>query len=226
LASSASDLLSPLQRRVLDLFFASVRGFFLTGGAALGGFHLRHRRTRDLDLFTTDEGAFESAVRAFPDLCRSAGLTIEEKAASPRFRRFVVSDGTETLPVDLVRDVEYQVAPEKPRRGAIVIDSLDDLFVNKICALLSRSEVRDLVDLLFLEREGFRLVRSLPDAQRKDAAATAANLAFVLSGVVVREAPKDLERPVTREDLRAFVERTRAELARLAFPGATGKPPP
>jgi 7,8-dihydropterin-6-yl-methyl-4-(beta-D-ribofuranosyl)aminobenzene 5'-phosphate synthase len=34
------DRLTPLQRRVLEEFFARETGFVLTGGAALGGFHL------------------------------------------------------------------------------------------------------------------------------------------------------------------------------------------
>ncbi len=45
------DRLSPLQREVLEGFFELAPGYFLTGGAALAGFHLGHRTTEDLDLF-------------------------------------------------------------------------------------------------------------------------------------------------------------------------------
>lgn len=44
--------LSALQRDFLQAFFARESRFFLTGGAALAGFHLGHRETHDLDLFT------------------------------------------------------------------------------------------------------------------------------------------------------------------------------
>jgi len=40
MASSAPSKLTALQRDVLDAFFQRERGFFLTGGAALAGFHL------------------------------------------------------------------------------------------------------------------------------------------------------------------------------------------
>ena len=219
MGSSPSEFLSSLQRRVVDLFFESTGGFFLTGGAALAAFHLRHRRTRDLDFFTTDDAAFEGAIRGFTEACRRAGLSVEEKTAAPRFRRYVVSDGKETLPVDLVRDVEYQVRPEKPRQGSIVVDSIEDLLVNKVCAILSRCEVRDVVDLFFLDAEGYRVVDALDGARRKDVGATPENLAFVLSQVEVLGAPRDLVRPVTRDQLEGFVRRLRADLARLALPG-------
>jgi hypothetical protein len=41
-ASSAPSKLTALQKDVLDAFFQRERGFFLTGGAALAGFHLGH----------------------------------------------------------------------------------------------------------------------------------------------------------------------------------------
>lgn len=59
MVSSGRSSLSALQREVLEAFFRRERGFVLTGGAALAGFHLGHRTTDDLDLFTRDADAFE-----------------------------------------------------------------------------------------------------------------------------------------------------------------------
>ena len=42
--------LDSLQQEVLEAFFGYESGFFLTGGAALAGFHLGHRTTKDLDI--------------------------------------------------------------------------------------------------------------------------------------------------------------------------------
>jgi hypothetical protein len=50
--SSPRSSLTPLQRDLLDAFFARERRFFLTGGAALAGFYFGHRTTDDLDFFT------------------------------------------------------------------------------------------------------------------------------------------------------------------------------
>ena len=53
--------LSQIQKDVLVAFFAREHGFYLTGGAALAGYHLGHRETSDLELFTSDAAAFERA---------------------------------------------------------------------------------------------------------------------------------------------------------------------
>ncbi len=67
---SSDDKLTPLQRALLVSFFEHERRFYLTGGAALAGFYLRHRRTTDLDLFTFDANAF--AHVSMPQLTTSA----------------------------------------------------------------------------------------------------------------------------------------------------------
>lgn len=50
--TDCSNDLSALQRALLEAFFSREGEFYLTGGAALVGFHLHHRHTDDLDLFT------------------------------------------------------------------------------------------------------------------------------------------------------------------------------
>nr|MBK7068441.1 nucleotidyl transferase AbiEii/AbiGii toxin family protein [Deltaproteobacteria bacterium] len=52
---SSPDRLDALQRGLIEAFFARTQRFFLTGGAALTGFYLRHRTTKDLDLFAPPE---------------------------------------------------------------------------------------------------------------------------------------------------------------------------
>ena len=50
-----SKACTPLKRDFLRAWFALETRYFLTGGSALGLFYLDHRRSCDLDLFTTDE---------------------------------------------------------------------------------------------------------------------------------------------------------------------------
>ncbi len=50
-----SNACTPLKRDFLRAWFAQEQRFFLTGGSALGLFYLDHRRSYDLDLFTSDE---------------------------------------------------------------------------------------------------------------------------------------------------------------------------
>ena len=65
--ASSPDRLSALQYDVLSAFFrAAPVGWFLTGGAALAGFWLKHRTTEDLDLFAT-EGELAVGISAVYD---------------------------------------------------------------------------------------------------------------------------------------------------------------
>lgn len=208
--------LGALQRAVLEAFFQRESRFFLTGGAALAGFHLGHRTTEDLDLFTTEDAldAGESALRG---LAADMGATIEGVVTAPDFRRRLLRRGGEGVIVDLVRDRAPQVRTEKLRMGDVRVDPPDEILANKLCALLSRCEPRDLVDVLFLERAGHRVEDALPLGNRKDGGLTPAQLAWVLSQIRVGDDAR-VPAGVTPAELRAFLVDLQSRLARLAFP--------
>ena len=88
---------------MLTAFFERESRFFLTGGAALAGFHLGHRETNDLDFFTTDD-ILEEGEAALRDAAASLGASIERVRTAPEFRRRVVRRAGESVVVDLVRD--------------------------------------------------------------------------------------------------------------------------
>lgn len=65
------------------------------------------------------------------------------------------------------------------------IDSLEDIVRNKIGAILGRGEVRDLIDVLFLDRAGYRTREWWRHALRKEAGLTPEILAHQVSIVAV-----------------------------------------
>jgi hypothetical protein len=81
----------------------------------------------------------------------------------------------------------YQLVPDKPVVDGVRVDPPEEILANKLCALLSRAEVRDLVDVYMLERTGLRAEDALDAAMRKDGGATAAQLAWVLSQITIGE---------------------------------------
>lgn len=208
--------LSRLQEDVLRGFFRRTRSFFLTGGAALAAYHLGHRTTDDLDLFTSfadlDEGA--SALRS---VAEELGASIQALRTSPDFRRFLVSVGTEGVVVDLVRDRAPQIHVEKLDRDGVLVDPPAEILANKLCTLLSRGEVRDLVDVLFLERAGLRVEDAIGPASSKDGGLTPAQLAWVLSQIAVGNDAR-IPAGITPDELRSFLEGLVSRLARLAWP--------
>ncbi len=208
--------LSNLQNDFLREFFGHENRFYLTGGAALVGFYLGHRETNDLDLFTL-ENEIENGFGTVRDAARALGASVEAIQTAPDFRRLLVKRGDEAVVVDLVREYVFQLELEKREINGIRIDSPEEILANKLCALLSRSEIRDLVDVRELENAGFKIEDALSVAQKKDTGLTAAQLAWVLNQIKFGD---DLipQGNVSIIELRDYLDDLISRLNRLAFP--------
>ena len=208
--------LSPLQQDILDAFFAQDNRFFLTGGAALAGFYLHHRETHDLDLFVLDD-ILDDGAALLDQIARGFQASLESIQTSPDFRRFLFRRGSESIIIDLVRDRVPQTYGDKSIIRGIRIDLPEEILANKLCTLLSRSEIRDLVDVRALERAGYRVENAISAAIQKDGGLTPAQLAWVLSQIKIDDQlvpPGDVSAAELQEYLQELIER----LTRLAFP--------
>lgn len=223
MGSSGPSKLTAFQREVLDAFFQRERGFFLTGGAALAGFHLGHRTTEDLDLFTLQQAAFERSRFVLADVAAAVGAVLEVRQDAPGFKRVVLRRRDEGLVVDLVKDVSSQLHPEKLERDHIVVDPADEILANKLTAIVGRAEERDLVDVMLLERAGYSVESALPAALAKDGGCTPATLAWLLSEVKI---PDGIELPagVPPAELRAYLAELIRRLLVVAAPEEPGPP--
>jgi hypothetical protein len=102
------------------------------------------------------------------------------------------------------------------QRDGITTDSAAEIFVNKLCTLVERSEVRDLVHVMLLERTGLRVEDALPRAQAKDGGVTAATMAWLLESLPV---PPSAPGGVSQQDLLTYKAALRDRLLRLAVAG-------
>jgi hypothetical protein len=200
----------------LSEFFELAPGFHLTGGAALVGFYLYHRTTADLDLFS-DQARLEEGEAALQEVTRRLDGVLERVSTSPTFRRLVLHASGEDLVVDLVQDPSCAGGAAKVVRDGIRIDPPEEILANKLCTLLSRAEIRDLVDLRALEASGLDALEALPRAMEKDGGLTSAQLAWVLSSIRIGA---DANPPggVSSGELQAYLEDLVARLARVARP--------
>lgn len=116
-------------------------------------------------------------------LLKDSGYSVSIIQNEPTFCRLKVEQKNETLVVDLVAE---NISPaEAPRKwsckGTIIqVDSLHELLVTKLCAVLGRSEIRDLIDLQVLLSVGGDLPKGLHDAAQKDTGFSPLTLAWVL----------------------------------------------
>lgn len=141
--------LAPEQQRALGRLkrLAPLRKFYLAGGTAIG-WHLHHRVSNDLDLFSesrVDLGLIEQAVTAL------SGVSI-----------LSVTEVTLKIKLDgaLVDFVSYPYSPlEKPKVGpaGFRVAGLLDLSVMKLAAVARRGIRRDFWDLRVIIEHGISL---------------------------------------------------------------------
>lgn len=116
-----------LKRDFLRAWFAREERFFLTCGSALGLFYLDHRRSYDLDLFTSHE----VDGKEVQNLVQRVAAQIEAECASfrtaPDFHRFRLTRREEREIVDVVVDRAPQLDPEKASFDGIRVDTLREI---------------------------------------------------------------------------------------------------
>jgi hypothetical protein len=201
------EWLTPLQLATLEQFFAAEVGeqFFLTGDTALAAFHLHHRHSADLDLFTLDDLALHEAGRLLPRLAADLNCRVGQARTMEHFRRFLLEpENGPALQVDLIRDFGPQYGQRSTVDG-IVVDSLENIGANKLITILSRTEARDFVDLCFVLRAGCAFEDLLEEAQEKDVGLHPFFVAGALLQIRHVNALPTTTPPLTLEELYVFI---------------------
>lgn len=213
-----SKACTPLKRDFLRAWFPQEQRFFLTGGSALGLFYLDHRRSYDLDLFTSEAVDGKEVQNLVLRIADQIGADCVAVRTAPDFHRFKLIRGEEREIIDVVVDRAPQLDVEKAIFDGIRVDTLREIIANKLTTLLSRTELKDVVDLYFLEKSGHDLLASIPDAQAKDGGWEPAVVAMLLDGLRVPEMPAWMIRELSATELEAFLQKLRLQIARLALP--------
>ena len=215
-SSRPPSRLTALQSDLLEAFFAREGRLFLTGGGALAGYYLGHRTTEDLDLFATPGIDLAEPARALDDAAHALGATVTPRSTFADFRRVVVTRGEETCVVDLVVDRAPLIDATKATFGAVRVDTLREIAANKICTVLGRSEIKDLVDLTALVRLGVDLDQAFADARRKDGGAEPATLAWLIEQLTIGPEAR-LPGGMSVEELLGFRDELAKKLRAMAF---------
>jgi hypothetical protein len=196
-----------MQLVTLERFFAADIGaqFFLTGDTALAAFHLHHRHSADLDLFTLDDLALREAGRLIPRLAADLGCQVGQARTTEHFRRFLLEpeDGP-ALQIDLIRDFGPQYGQHSTIDG-VIVDSMENMGANKLVAILSRTDAKDFVDLYFVLRAGYEFGDLLVKAQEKDVGLHPFFLAGALLQIRHVHTLPTTTPPLTLEELYVFI---------------------
>ncbi|RPI70906.1 MAG: hypothetical protein EHM45_24255 [Desulfobacteraceae bacterium] len=188
----SKNVLTAFQKKVL-IFFSQIKDsthFMLTGGSALAEFYLGHRKSFDLDMFTSEK----ELILPFSRILEEEMKKHFPVTVTRRFETFVEYEiGTE------IEKIKLQLAYESPfhLESPIVcslgvkINNYKDLTTDKFLAFFQRAEPRDAIDLFFiLKQEDFGNLAQ--QAAQKDPGFDLYWMAVALSRV--NEFPDDIDR--------------------------------
>ncbi|WP_448588115.1 nucleotidyl transferase AbiEii/AbiGii toxin family protein [Thermocrinis sp.] len=161
-------IITDLQKEIL-LIFSKIPDngmFYLTDGTVLAEFYLAHRKSFDLDLFTTEKGIIIPFSYAFEGEIRKR-FSLKVIRRFETFVEFDVSDKEKSTRVLLALDSPFRFEMPCDSEIGVKVNDYKDLIVDKLLAFFGRAEPRDAIDLFFiLKTEDFWKLVEL--AKQKD----------------------------------------------------------
>ncbi len=210
-------MLGDLEVRLVLAAQASSPTLRIVGGTGLS-LLLGHRTSEDIDLFTALREDITPVVQAIESEAAAQGLSAVSVRSGPHFRRLEIVRGTASVRVDVAADTAPRIEAEPVVVGGLRVETLRDQRANKLVTLLGRSELRDLVDLFFLERAGLRAIDGMSDALTKDGGMDPAWFAWALGEVKLAVLP-GMKVPLDLDELEGFRALLRLEVLRLSTGG-------
>lgn len=143
-----SDTLYPLQDKVLQVIDGLQTPFYLTGGTALSRCYFGHRYSDDLDLFVNKDELFVSyADKVIGEL--SGKFEVEVVLRSEGYFSLKID---RILKVEMVNDVAFRDGDLQKRPIFSRVDSVQNILSNKLSAVISRDEPKDVVDIWVISK--------------------------------------------------------------------------
>lgn len=154
---------TPLQKKIIAAFKETslVKNFYLSGGTLLATRYLNHRKSYDLDFFTSHAFTFADVEKEVKQIvAKNQLVVVEVKHVADRWE-WELKDKTESTKFELVW---YDFKPLRRRRlwQGIMVDSIEDATANKMMAMIERHEPKDIFDIYYiLKKTGWTVARLL-----------------------------------------------------------------
>ncbi|MBI5746597.1 MAG: nucleotidyl transferase AbiEii/AbiGii toxin family protein [Nitrospirae bacterium] len=166
------QILTPLQKKILNLFvtLTDKDAFYLTGGTALSAFFLKHRKSHDLDFFSSTEELITPFSQKLEASIKKENLGVERLRGFHSFVELSVTDSEDSTIIHLALDspFRFEQPMESEEFPGLKIDSQIDIATNKLLALFGRAVLRDFIDVYFLVKERFSKNELMEKAVLKD----------------------------------------------------------
>ena len=149
------QIITPFQDNILKIIGsqADAREFYFIGGTALSLFYLQHRKSEDLDFFTSIENLISPFSQLLQIRFKAFGYETMIQRSFNSFAELKVTDknGEDTL-IHLALDAPFHLEPflESSSYPGLRISSFADIAANKLLALFGRAALRDFIDVYYL----------------------------------------------------------------------------
>lgn len=171
MSGKQTTILTPFQAKIFPFLTQNKlinQNFYFTGGTALAEFYLHHRLSQDFDFFTRKKFDYQElriSLEAIFQKFKIDSIQYREGLTSKIF--FLHRGKKEIIKLEFSYFPFKRLAKGK-RSGSLIIDSLLDIAVNKLHALLTRATARDFVDFYFIQKlKPFKLDFLLQHLKRK-----------------------------------------------------------
>jgi len=217
------QLLNKVQEEILLLFgdILESQEFYLTGGTALAAFYLKHRKSNDLDFFTTTEELIVPFSHRLAEQLKTRQMTVQRQRGVHSFVELLVEKGKENTIIHLAQDTPFRFEPVKefPEFSKLKVDSLSDISSNKLLALFGRATLRDFIDVYFLvKKTEFSAEALMEMAKKKDPGFDLYWLGVAFERINTFKADSAemllLVEPVNFQDLLTFFNQWRKEIGK------------
>lgn len=184
----------------------------------MGVFYFGHRFSYDLDLFTVKDIDWHFHERLFISVAEEINAEYESITKAPFFHRYELKRGKDKEVIDFVIEKVAQIDKEKKTFDFVKVDTQLEIGINKICTLLGRTELKDIIDLYFLAKNGFDIKENIEKAKLKDGGVDPAILSYLLSQFKVSKLPDYMIEEVSVGELEAFIADLKKLMAEIAYP--------
>lgn len=141
-----------LQKTIFDHFSQDEilrKQFYFTGGTALSAIYLHHRESEDLDFFSETDFDNEITNNFVKDLSKVIGIRGQfSQIYGNRMYQFI--QGKELVIKIDFNHYDYKRLEKGIKIDGVDVDSLKDIATNKLQTIMSRTQIKDFVDLYFL----------------------------------------------------------------------------
>ncbi|MDD2709128.1 MAG: nucleotidyl transferase AbiEii/AbiGii toxin family protein [Verrucomicrobiae bacterium] len=145
--------LTGFQRDILRLLAGNRNpDSYVAGGIVLNQTPATPRFSKDIDVFHDAETLVAAAATADAAILKAHEFDVRWFIQEPGYFRANVSKGPQAVKIEWVRDSAFRFFPIEPDPEMGFRLNIWDAAVNKVLALVGRSEIRDYLDVLFLHK--------------------------------------------------------------------------